>query len=78
MDHLLKRHDVPSRKDDVLPDSSVHADQNPGPFTAEKEQENMATKEVSTNTGESKTESQARRSWRTRRAPEYLKDYVTV
>ena len=24
VDHLLKRHDVPSREDDVLPDSSVH------------------------------------------------------
>ena len=31
--------------------SSVHAEQNPGPSTAEKEQENMATEEVSTNTG---------------------------
>ena len=76
MDHLLKRHDVPSREDDVLPDSSVHAEQNPGPSTAEKEQE--ATEEVSTNTEESNTGSQARRSQRTRRTPEYLKDYVTV
>ena len=55
VDHLLERHDVPSREDDVLPDSSVHAEQNPGPSTAEKEQENMATEEVSTNTGESTT-----------------------
>ena len=31
IDHILKRNDVPSREEDDLPESAVHAEQNPVP-----------------------------------------------
>ena len=78
VDHILKRHNVPSRKEDDLPESVVHAEKNPVPPTAVEEQKDAATKTVSINIEESNARSQARKSQRTRRTTSYLKDYVTV
>ena len=78
VDHILKRHDVPSRAEDNLPESAVHAEQNPVLPTAVEEQKDASTEPVSISMEESNGRSLARRSQRTRRTPSYLKDYVTV
>ena len=78
VDHILKRHDVPSREEDDLPESAVYAEQNPVPPMAVEEQKDASTEPVSISKEESNARSLARRSQRTRRTPSYLKDYVTV
>ena len=47
VDHILKRHDVPSREEDDLLESAVHAEQNPVPLTAVEEQKDASTEPVS-------------------------------
>ena len=75
---LLKRHDIPSREEDDLPESAVHAEQNPVPPTAVEEQKDASTEPVSISMEGSNARSLARRSQRSRRTPSYLKDYVSV
>ena len=69
MDHILKRHDVPLREEDDLPESAVRVEQNPVPPTAEEEHKDAVTENVSINMEESNARSPERSSQRTRRTP---------
>ena len=62
VDHILKRHDVPSREEDDLLESAVHAEQNSVPLTAVEEQKDASTEPVSISMEESNARSLARRS----------------
>ena len=90
VDHLLKRHGVPTidPEDDDLPESTIPAEQNCVPSKVKVEEKSAYCEEVSSE-GEVPTPgpqaeplvpalAQSRKSQRSRRAPEYLKDYVTV
>lgn len=87
VDHLLKRYAVPTRVivDDNLPEVVMQAEPIQLPDAAEENKGRLAPEEVledESNTGlpaEHPTSPPRllRRSQRTKKAPEYLKDYVT-
>ena len=87
VDHLLKRHAVPTGVivDDDLPDVAMQAESIQVPDAAEEKKGRLATEEVvedESNTGLPAEHPASppvllRRSQHTKRAPEYLKDYVT-